>query len=178
MKSILVPIDGSIHARAAIEIACDLAEKHEAEIRFLHVLLMDRDVADLLLMPDLDLLEDSVSEQLHQINQTPAEAPTADTLMQNPEGPLRSAPRDLLVTIGTGILQAAEAAAKARGVSSRALELHEGEPAQKVVEAARQEAVDSIIMGSRGLSNINAMTIGSVSQLVCQKAPCSCIIVH
>ncbi len=42
MKSILVTTDGSNYAGEAIELACDLAEKHAASLKLLHVLLKDK----------------------------------------------------------------------------------------------------------------------------------------
>ncbi len=37
MKKILVPTDGSIHAKKAVEYACDLASKYEASLYLFHV---------------------------------------------------------------------------------------------------------------------------------------------
>jgi nucleotide-binding universal stress UspA family protein len=37
IKKILVPVDGSNHARKAIEFACDIACKHESTIYLVHV---------------------------------------------------------------------------------------------------------------------------------------------
>ncbi len=53
------------------------------------------------------------------------------------------------------------------------------EPAGKMIpEIARIENCDLIIMGSRGLSNLASMIVGSVTQRVLQTAPCSVLVVR
>lgn len=52
------------------------------------------------------------------------------------------------------------------------------EPAGKMIpEIARIENCDLIIMGSRGLSNLAGMIVGSVTNRVLQTAPCSVLVV-
>jgi len=53
------------------------------------------------------------------------------------------------------------------------------EPAGAVIsDIARIEACDLIIMGSRGLTNIASLIIGSVTNRVLQTAPCSVLVVR
>ena len=53
MKKILVPTDGSEVAIKDLEVALDLARLHHATITLLHVLLRDKEPAQLLRLPDL-----------------------------------------------------------------------------------------------------------------------------
>ena len=53
MKTILVPIDGSDVSEKALEVALDLAEHHNAQVKLLHVLLRDKEPEELLRLPDL-----------------------------------------------------------------------------------------------------------------------------
>ena len=46
-KQIIVPTDGSSHARRAVDLAADLASKYNAEILILHVLLRNISAFDL-----------------------------------------------------------------------------------------------------------------------------------
>jgi len=54
----------------------------------------------------------------------------------------------------------------------------EGDPAGRIVEAARKRGADLIVIGSRGLGDLQGMLLGSVSHKVAQLAPCTCIIVR
>lgn len=57
-------------------------------------------------------------------------------------------------------------------------EVQVGEPAEEIVDLARMEKVDMIVMGSRGLSPIKEMLLGSVSNKVLHTAPCPVLIVR
>jgi nucleotide-binding universal stress UspA family protein len=52
-----------------------------------------------------------------------------------------------------------------------------GSPVETILERAASERTDLIVLGSRGLSNIQAFLLGSVSQQVVTYAPCSVLIV-
>ncbi|MBV6471317.1 MAG: hypothetical protein NBKEAIPA_03249 [Nitrospirae bacterium] len=52
-----------------------------------------------------------------------------------------------------------------------------GHPAEAIVRAARRDAVDLLVVGSRGLTGMKATALGSVSQTVAQLAPCPVLIV-
>ena len=53
----------------------------------------------------------------------------------------------------------------------------EGDPAERIIETARVMKSDLIVMGSRGLSNILGLTLGSVSTKVLHSAKCMVLIV-
>lgn len=53
----------------------------------------------------------------------------------------------------------------------------EGDPAEMINETARVQKCDLIVMGSRGLSNILGLTLGSVSSKVLHSAKCMVLIV-
>lgn len=55
--------------------------------------------------------------------------------------------------------------------------LLEGRPADKIVETAKLEAIDLIVIGSRGLGGIKEFFLGSVSDRVADEAPCPVLIV-
>jgi len=59
-----------------------------------------------------------------------------------------------------------------------ATEVQVGEPAEEIVDYARLEQVDLIVMGSRGLSPIKELLLGSVSDKVLRTAPCPVLIVR
>jgi nucleotide-binding universal stress UspA family protein len=53
----------------------------------------------------------------------------------------------------------------------------EGHVAERIISWAKREKADLIILGSRGLHNIKAFLMGSVSQKVVTHSPCSVIVV-
>lgn len=59
-----------------------------------------------------------------------------------------------------------------------AFHVAEGRPAQEIVRQAESLDVDLIVMGSRGLSNLKGLVVGSVSHKVSHIAPCPVITLH
>lgn len=55
--------------------------------------------------------------------------------------------------------------------------LEVGHPVGKIVEQAKKDNVDLIVIGSHGYGPITGSVLGSVSQRVLQKAPCPVLLV-
>ncbi|XRG79003.1 universal stress protein [Rossellomorea sp. GAMAL-10_SWC] len=53
----------------------------------------------------------------------------------------------------------------------------EGNPTETIVNFVKQEDADLVVMGSRGLSGLKEIFLGSVSHYVLQKATCPVLIV-
>jgi len=73
-----------------------------------------------------------------------------------------------------------EAAKKAKKSSPQihfTTKLVEGRPADKIVETAKLESCNLIVMGSRGLGGIKEFFLGSVSDRVADEAPCPVLII-
>lgn len=51
-----------------------------------------------------------------------------------------------------------------------------GPPARRIIEEARNRAVDLIVVGHRGLSGVERFFMGSVSSQVAHRAPCAVLI--
>ncbi|MEO8470096.1 MAG: universal stress protein [Chloroflexota bacterium] len=54
----------------------------------------------------------------------------------------------------------------------------EGEPGESIVEAARSEAVDFVVVGSHGRGSVGRFFLGSVSDHVVHNAPCPVVVVR
>lgn len=178
MKTILMPTDGSAAADKALELAIDLAEKHGAVIKLLHVLLRDKEPGEILRLPELAAADESIVSELHALEEGPKTERSAEELMSVPNAPERPVPETLLRTIGAHVLANSSALANKSGVSVESLPLADGSAAQAIADAAKAEAADTIVMGTRGLRQIEAMTFGSVYQKVCNLLECTCIAVH
>lgn len=178
MKAILVPTDGSRTAEKALDVALDLAQQHKAAVTLFHALLKDKEPDELLRLPELETADGNVADTLRKISAAPEPEHTAEELMAGREVPGRRVDDDLLRRIGAHILKRAQAQASARGVAVNVLELTGDKPAEAIVAAARASDADAIVMGSRGLRYIEAISFGSVSQEVCRTANCTCVAVH
>ncbi|MDE0205602.1 MAG: universal stress protein [Candidatus Tectomicrobia bacterium] len=62
------------------------------------------------------------------------------------------------------------------GVAVKALMAY-GAPAQQIVETARREGADLIVMGTHGRTGLSHLLIGSVAERVVRLAPCPVLVV-
>ena len=178
MQTILVPTDGSTNAEAALDVAMDLAEKHEGQIRLLHVLLRDKEPFELLRLPALAAAGDDVAVALQALAKAPMTPRSADDILAHPNQPERPVPEPLLRRIATHVLDQAARRAESRGLAAEVLAIADGGAAAAIVATARREGIETIVMGTRGLRQIESVAFGSVSQEICLTAPCTCIAVH
>ena len=178
MQRILVPTDGSQHAKAALRVACDLAQANEAQILLFHVLLRKKEAAEIIAMPEFSTLDTAIDEELRAVlKQAPMPHDVAE-VMADPDAPDHPAPAEVLEAIGEVILNAASAECAARGIAAQRLTSGDGEAAAAILKAARDGKADTIVMGSRGLGELEAFTFGSVSHEVARDAEASVISVH
>jgi nucleotide-binding universal stress UspA family protein len=56
--------------------------------------------------------------------------------------------------------------------------LLEGPPRQAVAEVASRESCDLIVIGSRGLSDLEGLFLGSVTHRVLRVAPCPVMVIR
>ncbi len=68
--------------------------------------------------------------------------------------------------------------ARESGVKKSRTKVVEGKPSRTIVEFARKEKCDAIFMGSRGLTDIEAALLGSVSHKVASLASCTVVLVR
>jgi nucleotide-binding universal stress UspA family protein len=149
IKKILTAIDGSEHAWKALDLAADIAKQHGARLIVLHVVPFE-----------------PVSESLREFA-------VAEGLAVEEEAARFHHAR----TLGDRLTRSAEARCRDRGLTDIVGRTAEGRPADQILEAARGEGVDMIVMGGRGLSDTGALFLGSVSHKVANHAACTCITV-
>ena len=80
-------------------------------------------------------------------------------------------------TFGLEITATVEEAAKAAGVEVEFVTL-EGHPAEKILDFAEKKAVDMIVVGSLGKTDIERFMLGSVSEKVVRNAKIPVLGVH
>ena len=149
IKKILAAIDGSDHAWKALNLATDMAKLHQAELVILHV------------VPYQDIPE--AMRQFAKAEHMPIEEERARYHYAK--------------TLGDGLTQQAEAWVRSNGLTAVSAQTAEGKPADAILEIAKNEAADTIVLGSRGVGYISGMLLGSVSHRVANLAEVTCVVV-
>ena len=147
-KKILVPVDGSEHAKRAIEYAADISVRYDAPVVLMHVMTR--------------LGSDRVPEELREIAK-----------MEH----IEATEADVLKSVATGIVGNASDHAKSHGASNIQTVIEHGNPAKMIVSYCDDNDIDLIVMGRRGLGDLAALFVGSVSHKVAQLAKCACLTV-
>ena len=75
------------------------------------------------------------------------------------------------------IIAAAESEVKKKGLEDYQSLILDGDPAREIIEFARSQDVDMIVMGSHGAGKAEMLLLGSVSHKVCHLADCTCVTV-
>lgn len=158
MHTILVPIDGSGHAMKALQIGCDLSEKYDGRIVLLHVLASEKSAEELLRLQ-------AASEYGPQI--------TGE--LEKAAGDSPPLAESLLHAIGESMLSMGIARVHRRGLEAELHAIAKGDAAENILRAAQQIGANTIVMGCRGVSDVDAVIFGSVSHTVFEKADCTCI---
>jgi nucleotide-binding universal stress UspA family protein len=160
IKRVLVAIDGSEHANRAIDLACGVASRFGAELIAVHV------------VPDKPLSE--AERKMAEVEFQGEVARDFDLTR------LADARDDIRLLSQRLTEQAADAKARARqqAVPSVRTVLREGDPATAILNVAKEERADIIVMGRRGLGDLAGLLLGSVSHKVAHLAECACLTVR
>jgi nucleotide-binding universal stress UspA family protein len=86
-------------------------------------------------------------------------------------------PLEVLDFIGKRVLASAERVCRDKGVEAVELFVEEGNPTEIILDYAKRINADMIVMGSRGLSTLKGILMGSISTQVSQLADCTCVTV-
>ena len=84
---------------------------------------------------------------------------------------------DFLIELSGQILEASKHKAQELGVTSIQVESQKGDAAKWIIEIARRDDVNAIILGKRGLGRLSGLLLRSVSQKVVSLAPMTVIVV-
>ena len=85
---------------------------------------------------------------------------------------------DVLDFVGKKILGDAETRATKKGASAVKSSLEHGDPATVILRYAKRRKVDLIVIGTRGLGQVQGMLMGSVSRKITNLSDISCLIVR
>jgi len=162
INNILVPTDGSDHAVKATMFAADIASKYKARIVLMHSLLVHVGSGEILGLLEAGQLSDETRKILDEaaamLTRVQAVASVGSKGM-----PLS---HEVLQQVGMDILKAGEKLAREHGADNVSRVLTNGEPIQSILQLIDDEKIDVVVMGSRGLGNLEGLLVGSVSHKV------------
>lgn len=156
--SILVPVDGSKQAQKALQVATQLVSSSDAVIYVLNVPEPP---------PATDPLGIAVGAKSLDISNADIEA-AGQKLVEHAQEAEKA---------GHGLIERIKSAVGIGNIEIKAI-VRLGQPAEVILEEAAELGVDAIVMGSRGMSDLKSLAIGSVSHKVMHVAPCTVITVH
>jgi nucleotide-binding universal stress UspA family protein len=148
-ERILVAIDGSDHSRRATKIAGDIAGKYGAKLALLHVVGNGKVPASL--------------------------AGGIATVERGTDS--RKDDEQIKESVAEMVLAVAERTAKSKDVPVLSGMTEHGDPVERILACAARENADLIVLGTRGLSDLRGLLMGSVSHKICQLSDCTCITV-
>lgn len=154
----LVPVDGSLASYNAAKKSVEIAKAYGFSLKLITV--VDHE----------SLARHRRNERLwHQVDGSIAAGRTAATGDDKFTDSVKANAEDLLCSILEDLDLCEIKAEK---------EVLFGEPHQMILEKAREEKVDLIVMGNRGFSKIKRFFVGSVTQRVIAEAPCPVLVIH
>jgi len=175
-KTIVVATDGSDHADKAVAVAGDLAAKYDATVTLLHVhLRRNAAAADLRRLIDVKQLPDGPREEFERFESMGA---TSRGLADGGLVVSIPLPESVLLAVGDALIDKAVGIAKGHGATKIDRVITQGDPADVILNCARDRNADLIVMGTRGLSDLKGLFVGSVSHKVSHLADCTCISVR
>jgi nucleotide-binding universal stress UspA family protein len=171
---ILCPVDGSDHAHKALELAIDMAGGYGAGLVIIHVPHRFDNADALRQFAEMEgLSHEAGSELSHQ--RSPVSRIDAGVDADGDGGFDRER---LQIETGQRLVDAASERAHRAGLTSVETRLPVGDPADQILDCIKQDGVDCVVMGARGLSDLQGLFLGSVSHKVASRAPCTCISVR
>ncbi len=172
---ILVAVDGSQHTKQTLAKAIETARKDEAELIILHV-----NTPHFLTKEELDFAEKRCGEKFKHLvggDYLPA-FQTDEKSSRKYFGDYEKARAIFQTVYGEDTVKQAVEQAEKAGISAVRSILEDGDVAKVVLDVAKQENVDLIVVGRRGHGRIAEFFLGSVAQKILQYADRSVLTVE
>ena len=168
---ILAPIDGRSPAREGLEIACALADGFGAKLVLLAVADPARGAA-----PAADYAEGVARPASYTafVRRLPID-PALDAA-EDPAAALYA--QRFAADLAEGVARDARAFAEAQHVPEVLAIVRAGDPAEKILEVARAEAVDLIVLSTAGRRGLSRFVHPSVAETVQRRAGCQTLVLH
>ena len=155
---LLVPVDGSLASYRAAEKSVEIAKKYGFDVKLMTVVDYD------------NISRHNRNERLwRQVDGSLIAGSTRTLKDDELTGELRENAQSLLDSLSEELNFEDIVLEK---------EVLFGEPYQVIIETAKEESFDLIVVGNRGFSKIKRFFVGSVAQRVISEAPCPVLVIH
>ena len=172
LETIVCPVDGSEHSGKAVELAADLAARYDTKLCFLHVYMKNLSTSELERFARQAHLKDLVEQELTRMSEF-----ISATAGSHPVTYVPPPTHDIVTRLAEVLLEDARQTAVAKSVNQVRTDTMDGRPADCILEYARNEYADMIVMGNRGLGGLQGLFLGSTSQKVGHQCECTCVTV-
>lgn len=166
-ENIIVATDGSANSLRAVEVAAELSSACGAHLTIVHIASTYLSLEDAEETPELP---PEVREEIKRIRDS------LGGFEMSAFAPV-PAPQSAIECIGNAVLERAADVARGKGATEISLVLGYGDSAEKIVAEAEKAAAGLIVIGTRGLSDLGGLVMGSVSHKVIHLAHCPCVTV-
>ena len=166
-RNIAVATDGSSNANRAVEVGAKLAVACGARLIVVHVAPTYLSLAEVESSEDLP---QAVKEEIKRMRdamggfEMSAYAPVP-------------APQSAIEYLGNAVLDSADNIARESGMTDISRVITYGNAAERIVAEADTAKADLIVIGTRGLSDLGGLVMGSVSHKVIHLSACPCVTV-
>lgn len=172
-KNILLATDGSKHAKKAVRVAADLAGTYKATLTIVSVAPISMSVDEIERLPQARRFPKAVKDEIKRLGAILADDASAGESLF----PRVPAPHAALMALANALIDQAAAAAKRAKAGKIERAPLTGAPAEGILEQAKRSRADLIVMGTRGLSDLGGLFMGSVSHRVIHLSACPCLTV-
>jgi nucleotide-binding universal stress UspA family protein len=169
IEHLLVATDGSPNAERAVDFAIDLASRYNSRLSVVYVVTSGKVSDSLRHMAEVEHIVDSSAR-----TSAPATGTFPSQLVAE-LGETGARSRQILTKIGDYLVEVTDKKARISGVKDIKTYVENGDAAEVILEIAKDNGVDVIVTGSRGLGNLKGLLLGSVSYKISQAAECTCI---
>ncbi len=170
IDNIVLATDGSEHANKALDMAASIAAAFGSKLTIVHVLMHGIPPEELQHMAQVEHLVEHATSTMPAMTNLPT---SMVHVFQNAKNWDIAA--KVVTAIGDKIVDTA--AHKARDFGAKDVEtcVTNGDYARSILDAAKKAEASMIIMGSRGLGDLQGLLMGSVSHKVAQLADCTVV---
>lgn len=172
IRKILLAYDGSDNSRRALDLACEMASKLQADLYILHVLMHGRPNDELVRMAEVEHMAAHVQKTVN-----PGVTYGGGVYDLFAPGTDDAVATRVIAAVGEQLLAQARSIAEENGVDRVQAATRNGDYADQILDAADAQDADMIVLGSRGLGKIRGTVLGSVSQKVLHHAVQTVVVV-
>lgn len=169
LSTIILPIDGTEPSQNALRPAVEFAQKFDARLILVHVLLRGTSVSAIRELAERNGFVGEIESDLSDVEIIPV-ATTAGVT-----APIEFVADETIEKVAHLLLDKAKA--ETSGVERVETRVLEGDPADAILQCAQEEAADMIIIGSHGVGDLKSLLLGSVSHKVVENSTCPCLVV-